>query len=237
MYNLLRKLQIYGPTGFIEGAICEVKNYLRGIVGNSYSQKDEDTVIDNYFNAKSGFYVDVGAYDPTRMSNTKRLYKKGWRGINIEPNVFGYTRFLKQRPEDINLNMGVGISNNNLTFYRMVPDTLSTFSEEEKNINLNKGYHLISTSYVSVLPLKDILDKYSNGRKINFLSIDAEGNDIDVLKSNDWEKYKPEVICVESYEHSAEVIKRHDIGDYLVELGYEEFYDNKINSLYRIKIV
>lgn len=228
---------MYGFRGFILGVLCELKNYLRGVFNHSYSQKDEDVVIDKYFNYKNnGFYVDVGAYDPTRLSNTKRFYKKGWRGINIEPDINGYSNFLQQRPEDINLNIGIGKDNKELTFYVMTPNTLSTFSEEEKNEYLKKGYYLKETSKVQVLPLKDVLNNYCKDREIDFMSIDAEGHDMEVLESNDWDKYKPKIICIESYIHSKEVLKNSEFEKYLNLKGYEEFYDNQINSLYKLKI-
>ena len=88
--------------------------------------------MDALLNCKpSGFYVDIGANDPQLLSNTQRFYKKGWTGINIEPNIIQYKKFIEMRPNDINLNVGIGSSNKEMDFYILTADTLSTFDKEE----------------------------------------------------------------------------------------------------------
>ena len=75
----------------------------------SYSQLGEDLILDFFLKGKgSGFYVDVGAYHPINLSNTYKFYKRGWSGINIEPNYTKFRLFEEQRSKDINLNIGIG---------------------------------------------------------------------------------------------------------------------------------
>src|SRR3989344_6416322 len=102
--GLLNKFHVYGPQKFFYFAYLELmKMFYWQPIRNSYSQNNEDLKIDELLNYPSkGFYVDVGAYDPDRFSNTKRFYLKGWRGINIEPDVYSFNKFLEKRPEDIN---------------------------------------------------------------------------------------------------------------------------------------
>src|SRR3989344_7565306 len=103
MSDFFIKLRTYTLGKILKYTFYEFKYLLVKILYGSYSQFGEDMVIDNLLNNKKrGFYVDVGAYDPDRFSNTKRFYLKGWRGINIEPDVYSFNKFLEKRPEDIN---------------------------------------------------------------------------------------------------------------------------------------
>lgn len=222
----LNKLFIYGFFKFLRHAFYTLvfyRLYRQKILG-SYSQEEEDLVIDNLLNYKKrGFYVDVGAYDPTTFSNTKRFYLKGWRGINIEPDIDNFKKFLKERKRDVNLNIGVGNKSDNLFYYNFFPDTVSTFSINDMKRNLRKKYKLIKKTKISVRKLSFVLRKYCR-QKIDFISIDTEGFDLEVLKSNNWKKFKPKIICIESQK-----VKR-----FLSKIGYKKIYDNGINSLYMI---
>ncbi|MHB9129364.1 MAG: FkbM family methyltransferase, partial [Candidatus Humimicrobiaceae bacterium] len=154
----------------------------------SYAQKGEDLVLDNFSgNKRRGFYVDVGANDPHRFSNTKRFYLRGWTGINIEPDVDNWQKLSSQRKRDINLNIGIGESESSLEFYKFIPHTLSTFSKEEADNYVGQGYKLEKVVLVEVKKLEDILAEYCKG-DIDFMSIDTEGFDMQVLKSNNWNR-------------------------------------------------
>src|SRR3712207_1823525 len=72
----------------------------------SYSQNAEDIRLARVFTAERGFYVDVGAGDPTAGSLTKLFYDRGWSGINVEPGPM-FERLLVERPRDVNLNVAV----------------------------------------------------------------------------------------------------------------------------------
>jgi hypothetical protein len=66
--------------------------YVKSIFTNSYAQFREDTILDRFFKKSTGFYIDIGANHPDRFSNTKKFYKKGWSGINIEPNPVSFKK-------------------------------------------------------------------------------------------------------------------------------------------------
>lgn len=207
------------------------------LLKNSFSQNGEDLVIDRLLNYKrNGFYVDIGAYDPYRFSNTYRFCKKGWRGINIEPNIDNYKKFISIRPRDINLNIGVGTKNGYLNFYNFFPDTLSTFSEKDAKNYEKIGFKKNSKVKVKVERLDKIFLRYCQNVKIDFLSIDTEGFETEVLKSNNWKKFKPKIICIESFTFNTTYTpskERYEINLFLVNLGYKKVYANDTNCIYQ----
>ena len=228
--DVLAKLKIYGPKKFVGFAFSELWNgFYMQTIRKSYSQNGEDLVIDSFLSHKTvGFYVDVGACDPYRFSNTKRFYDRGWNGINIEPAPTNYKKFLKVRPRDINLNMGIGGTKNRMTFYKMFPDTLSTFSKESADNYMQEGYKLIEKLEIQADTLAGVLKEYAAGKTIDFLTVDTEGLDLVVLRSNDWEKFHPEVVCVEN-SHA----DMRELESFLNSVGYKKFFDNKMNCIFK----
>ena len=203
----------------------------RGLLQKSFSQNEEDILIDNLLgNKKSGFYVDVGAYNPTRLSNTKRFYLRGWTGINIEPDPHKIKRFYRSRPRDINLNLGVANKTGKLTYFKFEPETLSTFSKSTAKNYEKQRFKLVDTSKIKVLKLADILESYSKDKDIDFVSIDVEGCDYEVLKSNSWNKFKPQLICVEADEEAEKAIQK-----FLSKVGYEKVCRNHNNLIFLLK--
>jgi len=194
----------------------------------TYSQYREDLVIDALFSHKrQGFYVDVGANDPDVFSNTKLFYNKGWRGINVEPDTSLYTKLCAKRDRDINLNIGAGPEPGVMTFYRMSADTLSSFNKDAA-IQAGKlyGSNLVSEEPIPVMKLADILEVNLKGMTIDFLSVDAEGYDLAVLKSNNWSRYQPSVIIVEINVGGDEIIKFLKGHDYLL------IFNNGTNGIF-----
>ena len=232
MIDVLKKIKLYGFKRSIKYIIKDLFNILwMQTFCNSFSQKGEDLIIDKLLGFKSnGIYVDIGAHHPTRFSNTKRFYNRGWRGINIDSNPDLIKKFEVERERDINLSLGVGGKNGRLTFYEFFPSTLSTFSEEETERYLKQGYKLISKRQVSVKTLSSVLEKYFASRNIDFLSIDTEGMDLEILQSNNWKKYKPYVICTENHGNSA------SITGYLETQGYQLKYNNGLNSIFSVSL-
>lgn len=238
MKQLLAKLRLYGPKKFLYFIFGESNNILKRILLGSYSQNREDLIIHKLLSNKNkGFYIDIGAYDPNRFSNTKYFYNKGWSGINIEPNTGNYKRFLKSRRHDVNLNVGIGSITGKTTFYEFFPDTLSTFSTKEVMHYQKIGFQLINKRKVSILRLDNVIEKYCANKRIDFLSIDTEGFEMEVLKSNNWKRFKPTLICIESYTFQADFApsrERVDIKNYLLSKGYEITYINSTNIIYRV---
>jgi FkbM family methyltransferase len=206
---------------------------IRPAIMNSYSQFGEDLEIEKAVGKKNdGFYVDVGANDPNRISNTKRFYKMGWNGMNIEPNFENHQKFVIERPRDINLNLGIGPQDGEAKFYIFDPNELSTFSSEEAQKYKALGYKLEKECDVRIIPLWRAIEEHSGGKEIDFLSVDAEGYDLQVLKSNNWEKFRPKVLCVEIAEHGSGK-KQAGIEEYLAEIEYSLVKFNGLNGIYK----
>jgi FkbM family methyltransferase len=202
----------------------------------SYAQNREDIILSSFFEGvKEGFYVDVGANHPDILSITKFFYDKGWHGINIEPNAQLHKLIQQQRPRDINLNVGAADKPGELVL-REYPggDGLSTFSKEAQDLYQEKSsiYRKNTRRYedrkVAVKPLKQIFEENEVGT-INFMTIDVEGFEYNVIKGNDWSKYRPQVICIEA---------NHVIQDWrplLEEAQYELIFFDGLNDYYVAK--
>lgn len=175
----------------------------KGYFKKSYAQDGEDMLLSSSFDdlggRSKGFFIDIGALHPFRFSNTAHFYENGWNGINIEPTPNAIEQFIKYRKRDINLNIGIGAKRNKLKFYCFDEPALNSFSEElSKERNDNTIYKIKEVKEILLYPLGEILDKYlPKGQHIDFMSIDVEGLDLEVLSSNNWEKYKPEFILAE----------------------------------------
>lgn len=203
----------------------------RGFLQKSFSQNGEDILIDNLLgNRKSGFYVDVGAYNPTRLSNTKRFYARGWTGINIEPDPRKIKKFYNSRPRDTNLNLGIANKSGKLEYFKFEPETLSTFSKKAAENYKKEGFKLVETSRIKVSRLSEIFKEYCKNKKIDFLSVDVEGYDLEVLKSNDWGKFRPTIVCVE-----ADILTDEAMERLLVKARYKKVYKNHNNLIFLLK--
>lgn len=191
----------------------------------SYSQEGEDMIYRSFFERKNykGFYIDVGAHHPHRFSNTLHFYQHGWRGINIEPTPGAIKLFKLWRKRDINLDIGITAQAGTLPFYCFTEPALNSFSLEysEKRSAATTRYPIAKTIMVNTLPLSRVLDQYlPAGQVIDFLSIDAEGLDLEVLQSNNWNKYVPLFVMVEACLDIKQVTSS-DIYVYMTTLGYK----------------
>lgn len=173
-----------------------LSNVKRSIFGyQTYAQFGEDKVLLDIFKDKQdGVYVDVGAHHPYRYSNTYLLHKKGWHGVNIDPNPHTIKLFNKERPGDINIQSGVGQAGV-LAYYQFSDPAVNTFKKEEAEKWKGKSFlTFLGTTEVQIRPLSQLVTG-----PFDLLSIDAEGMDVEVLQSYDW-KCCPKVIVIEGDE-------------------------------------
>lgn len=204
----------------------------------SFSQEGEDLILKRIFDdQKNGFYVDIGAHHPQRFSNTYLFYLQGWRGINIDAMPGSMAPFSHLRPEDINLEVAISDSSEELTYYIYDEPALNTFSDELV-IQRNKlaKYNIINSKKIKMQRLSEILDKnIDESQKIDFLNIDVEGLDYEVLLSNNWLKYKPKIILVEELSTSFMSISKESKTFYLlIDKGYELFAKTFNTSFYKL---
>ncbi len=227
--EIIKKYKIYGFKKFIQVGLKETWYRLySNLLNNSYAQCGEDLVIDKYFNGKTkGTYIDIGANDPVRFSNTKRFYDKGWSGINIEPNPNLIRNFQESRQRDKNINIGIATQRGDLLFYVFYPDTLSTFSKIQMEENVNQGFPLMESILVPVCPLDEIIEKELKKQEIDFISIDTENYDYEVLLSLNLVKNKPTLIMIEGNDKK--------ISDLLESHHYQLYHTTEVNKIYIYK--
>ena len=162
----------------------------------SYSFNAVDLIIDYIFKDKiNGFYVDIGAQHPIANNNTYLFFKRGWSGINIDLDVKNIELFNISRPNDINLNNAISSSTSKkkLFFYHD-KSPINTLVEDVSNFQ-NATVKEIKT--VKTITLNKVLENLSFDKEIDYMNIDVEGHELDVLKGFDLIRYKPNVISVE----------------------------------------
>jgi len=190
----------------------------------SYSQEGEDMILRRIFEKqKTGFYIDIGAHHPKRFSNTYYFYKKEWRGINIDAMPGSMKLFRKMRPRDMNLEIAISNKKQELIYYIFNEAALNTFSKSSAKKRDGKGkYKVCKEIKIKTLTLEEVLNNYlSKNIEIDFLSIDVEGLDFQVLKSNNWYKYKPKVILIEALDFSFNNLKNSNICNFLIDKDYQ----------------
>ena len=226
-------MQIMNKTNTITTISFLIRNIFRRVrdfyhwdmfYQKSWSQEGEDVILSRYFEGikTNGFYVDVGAHHPLRFSNTYKLYKKGWHGINIDAMPDSMDLFKRLRPRDINIEKAISDSKQILTYYAFNEPALNGFSPELAKLYQEQGkYHILFKKDLETSTLEEILDQYlPQGQKIDFLSIDVEGLDFAILKSNNWRKYKPEIILIEILRKTLDEILDNEVTIFLKQLGY-----------------
>jgi len=186
----------------------------------SFAFAGEDMILRHILGAdkRDGFYVDVGAYHPSHGSNTYFFYRYGWQGINIEPRPGSKALFDKMRPRDINLEVGVSLTKGELTYYVIdETSTMNSFSKEFLE-SIGSSKLIRQELKVCVYPLADILESYlQQDRQIDFMSVDVEGHDLHVLKSNDWERFRPSILVIED---SCDDPQHSEIVSFMQSQGY-----------------
>lgn len=200
----------------------------------SWSQEGEDMVLRRIFeHRQKGFYVDVGAHHPKRFSNTFLFYRRGWSGINIDAMPGSMRLFNRWRPRDINLEMGVARATGNLDYYIFNEPALNGFSDDLSNERNNASgpYTIKEIIRVEVFPLKEVFKKYLSDRRIDFLNVDVEGLDLNVLQSNDWSRFRPTFVLVEVLQSCLHELEADPIAQFMKDCGYVSFA-KQVNTVF-----
>jgi FkbM family methyltransferase len=191
-----------------------------------YSQEGEDMILRRVFEHKAdGFYVDVGAHHPMRFSNTHFFYRRGWRGINVDARPGSKRVFDRARRRDVNVECGIARQAGVANYYEFNEPALNGFSASLSGQRDGRSdYRIVATHQVQVVTLRELLDAHlPPGQQIDFLSIDVEGLDLDVVLSNDWEKYRPAFVLVEILGTSLGDVIDSPIAQAMAAEGYEIF--------------
>lgn len=235
MPKIARKLKtlISLAKGRLRASICDL----------SYSAAGEDRLVlawlqDVYqlYDPSNIRYCDIGASHPKRLNNTYAIYLRGGSGVLIEPDPALIEALKKGRPRDIILNVGVAFDDRrNAKLKRFTASVFNTFSAEQANIVLEGSKNwapdqlqeIVDEVEVPLVPINEILAQHFSGG-IHFISIDAEGVDFLILKSIDFDRFRPKLICVE---------RSRSIGDLdaiLTPWGYELVAQTPDNAIYRL---
>lgn len=202
----------------------------------AYSQCGEDIIIEYIFKLRNipfPTYLDIGAHHPFFLSNTALFYNKGCRGINVEANPQLIELFRKLRPDDINLNIGIGKEIGELDFYIMEDSSLSSFSKEDRDNYIVAGKKEKEIKRIKLTTVENVLKTYFNDSCPDFMSIDLEGMDYGILQSINFNKYTPKVICVEAAEYSpiGAGARRNELIDFLESKNYYEYANTNLNAI------
>ncbi len=226
-------VKILLPKNVIEKLNIIKNDYFDGYALKSYSQEGEDMILRRLFEKqKTGFYVDVGAHHPKRFSNTFFFYKKGWCGINIDAMPNSMSLFNKLRPRDTNLEIPISDKKQKLKYYMFNEPALNSFSKELAEKRDGKDHHkIISEKDMETSTLEEIFEKHlPHGQEIDFMSVDVEGLDLQVLKSNNWKRFRPKFVLVEVLGSSIKEIANSKEYKHLAGFGYD-FFAKAVNTV------
>lgn len=205
----------------------------------SYSQSGEDLIADYFFESigiKQPSYIDIGANQPIKGNNTYLFYLKGGKGICVEPDISLISSLKKSRPRDVILNIGVSVTvaaKAEFYFFDGHYSAWNTFSKEDADKKRKESGIEYRQSQVQLETVENIADKY-NFQKVNFISLDVEGLDLAILKSMDFNKIRPELLCVETIGFSLNntMNKNQEIINYMLTQDYRVYADTNLNTLF-----
>lgn len=196
---------------------------LRHALGRrAYSQEGEDLILARYFETRSqGFFVDVGAHHPHRFSNTYLFYRRGWRGVNIDAMPGSMDKFRRSRPRDINIEVAIGTQRGSATYFMFNEPALNTFDPTLVAERSMAPWRLVAEVALPVKPLSDVLSEaVPPNQSIDFLSVDVEGRDLDVLQSNDWSRFRPQIVLAETRDRRMMDLDTDPVMQFLASHGY-----------------
>tara|TARA_X000000950_G_C13900794_1_gene654814 strand:+ start:2607 stop:3308 length:702 start_codon:yes stop_codon:yes gene_type:complete len=201
----------------------------------SYSQCGEDLIVNFIFSSllkiDSPSYFDIGAFHPFKMSNTYLFYARGSKGICVESSPIQFEIIRKERPNDLCLNIGIsGNETTKMKFFDFDYPELSTFSEEIAN--QNKIFSKMKkTIEIDTISINKLIEKYNNSYVPDFLSLDVEGLEYEILSNLNFKKYRPKVFCIETINNLTEK-KNYELINFVESQGYKLYADTYINSIF-----
>jgi FkbM family methyltransferase len=191
----------------------------------SYAQNFEDIRLWRALKQfENGFYIDIGANDPTHDSVTKAFYDRGWTGINVEPMQNYYDALCQQRPNDTTLQCVASDSADDLTFYGIPGTGLSTVDPATAQERTALGMD-VRRQTVKARTLTSICEQYARNRPIHFLKIDVEGHEETVLRGMDFATWRPWIILIET-----PWARDHTWEHLVTDAGYQAILFDGINT-------
>lgn len=139
----------------------------------------------------------LGAHHPRILSNTYKLYLKGWTGLTIEPNPDVAAAFQHVRPRDTHLTIGIADQASDLTYYKFRDSGQNTFdAARAADVDSEK----VGEVAIPCMPLNDVFERYCRDCPVDMLNVDCEGLDLQVIQSLDWQRHRPTLLIVEDFK-------------------------------------
>ena len=233
LFNLSEKYPFFKKFYFFYNIYIRNRKYI-----NKGTQFGEDSLISEFINKKEkGNFVDVGCFHPTKHNNTYALYKRNWKGINIDLNPLTIELFNFFRPRDININTAVSDTEDEKDLFFL--GKLNTQNTIEKNhLYFLNNHQNVRDENIEKLRIKTKrLDKIlseNNFKEIDFINIDVEGHELSVLKSIDFDKVKIALICIEILEHNNKSLENNEkIKDFLKIKNFKLEKKIGVNYIYK----
>lgn len=197
----------------------------------SYAQNYEDVMLKRVFQTqRQGFFVDVGAFHPIRNSVTQHFHLKGWRGINLDPDPDNMSLFNNLRPSDINICVAVGRSDGETDLYSLPNTSRTTALKELADSYLERGLDVHKKS-VATRSLASVFSELEIGA-IDFLKIDVEGAELDVIAGNDWDRHRPKIVLAEATYPETSTPSWEEWDSRLLHAEYSFAYFDGLNRYY-----
>ena len=178
-----------------------------------YSQWGEDVFINEYFKKlEKGIYLDIGCFNPFMYSNTCLLFNKGWTGINVDINQTSIDLFNIVRPNDTNIC--TTISEEEKTFKVFFDDFFSPVNTVDENFfkSLKKSFFKNKRLfYIKSKKISEVLELGKIKDKIDFLNIDAEGLDFEILQQINLKKYDIKLLSIETHNVDGSKLQNCDL--------------------------
>src|SRR3989339_996643 len=214
-----------------------LKGYYSKYKKNSYSQCGEDLIVDflfKFLGILHPTYLDIGTNDPIILNNTYFFYKAGSTGVCIEPdtNLISYIKSVRKKDKCLNIGVGTDVGLKDL--YILKSSVLNTFSQDQMKLCIENGKQsVVETKKINVENINDII-KSNFIETPNFISLDTEGFDLEIIRSIDFKLYRPQVFCIETltYSSSREGKKIIDIIKFMEDSGYKVYADTYINTIF-----
>ena len=197
----------------------------------SFAHNREDVLINRVLPKATGFFIDVGAWHPVFDSVTKYFSMAGWRGINIEPETQAFAELARDRPNETNLHCAAGRTRGTAAFHLLRNRALSTISPAQLALLPANDRAIEQRVEVEVRTLADICEEFVTG-EIDFLKIDAEGAEGDVIAGADWQRFRPRLLVIEATKPWSSELNCAEWEPGLLSHGYSLQHFDGINRYY-----